>query len=137
MKATTILKQAALSFAILFFVASCASTGASTNTASAKKKKAYDPTGTWEYMVATPDGGGGGTMTIAGKPGAYTGVLSTDQFGDLELMGLDIQDTDMNASIEVMGMSADIEAAFEGDSFAGAVYLGEDSFPIEGNRVSK
>jgi len=137
MKASTILKQAGMSLAILFFVASCATTGASSNTASVKKKKVYDPTGTWEYVVATPDGGGGGTMTIEGKAGAYTGVLSTDQFGDLELMNLDIQDNNMNASVEVMGMGADIEVTFEGESFAGAVYLGEDAFPIEGNRVSK
>jgi len=136
MKGLNQLKPGLLFLAVLFFVASCAATGSGSTSAAAKKKE-YDPTGKWEYVVETPDGGNGGTMTISGAPGAYTGVLSTDQFGDLELMGLDIVDQNMNASIEVMGMSADIEVTFEDDSFSGAVYLGEDAFPIEGNRVSK
>lgn len=137
MKALNQAKQFLMAFAIILFVASCAATDSGSGTAKAKKKKAYDPTGTWEYMVETPDGGNGGTMVINGAPGAYTGSLETDQFGTLELMDLDIIDQNLTASIEVMGMGADIEVAFEGDTFNGAVYLGEDAFPIEGTRVSK
>ena len=135
MKAINPLKPGLLMLALAFIIASCAASG--TGSTAAAKKKEYDPTGQWEYVVDTPDGGSGGTMTIAGAPGAYTGMMSTDQFGDLELMGLDIVDQNMTASIEVMGMGADIEATFEGDTFSGAVYLGEDAFPVEGNRVSK
>lgn len=137
MKASTLLKKTFMLVLVLLFVASCAASGAGGSTTAKAKKKAYDPTGTWEYYVETPDGGSGGTMTIAGAPGAYTGTLSTDQFGTLELMGLDIVDQNMTASIEVMGMGADLEAAFEGDTFSGVVYLGEDAFPMEGKRTSK
>lgn len=137
MKASTQLKQSALFVLCLLFVASCAASSAGGGGTAKAKKKAYDPTGTWEYYVDTPDGGSGGTMTIAGAPGAYTGTLSTDQFGTLELMGLDIVDQNMTASIEVMGMGADLEAAFDGDTFSGVVYLGEDAFPMEGERVGK
>lgn len=137
MKALIQFKQVMMTLALVLFVASCAGTDAASGSAKAKQKKAYDPTGTWEYMVETPDGGGGGEMTIAGGPGAYTGSLETDQFGTLELMDLDIVDQNLTASIEVMGMGADIKVAFEGDTFSGAVYLGEDAFPFEGKRVSK
>lgn len=136
MKASTLLKQSILSLAVIFVMASCAASGTG-NSSSAKKKKAYDPAGTWEYYVDTPDGGSGGTLIISGSPGAYMGSLATDQFGTLELMGMDIVDTNMTASIDVMGMSADLEVAFEGENFSGVVYLGEDAFPMEGKRVSK
>ncbi len=137
MKALNQLKQVFLALAVIAFVASCAGTDASSGSAKADKPKPYDPTGTWEYIVDTPDGGSGGTMVISGAPGAYTGSLETDQFGTLELMGMDIVDQNMTASIEVMGTGADIEVSFEEDTFSGAVYLGEDAYPIEGTRVSK
>ena len=73
-------------------------------------------------------------MVIAGAAGVYTGALETDQFGTLELMGMDIVDQNMTASIEVMGTWADIEVSFEEDTFSGAVYLGEDVYRIEGTR---
>jgi len=134
-RASKQIKNAALLLAMIFFIASCAAS--STGTTAKAKKKAYDPTGSWEYYVDTPDGGSGGTMTISGSPGAYTGTLSTDQFGTLELTGLDVVDTNMTATIEVMGTGADIEVAFDGDTFSGVVYLGEDAFPMEGKRTSK
>lgn len=137
MKVLNQVKQFLFISALVIFVASCASTGAASGSAKSKKAEPYNPTGTWEYMVDTPDGGAGGTMVITGGPGAYTGTLDTDQFGTLELMDLDIVDTNMTASLEVMGTGADIEGAFDGDTFSGAVYLGEDAFPMEATRVSK
>ena len=136
MKSTALVKKTGLFLAIIFFVASCAASGTGTSTAKAKKK-VYDPTGTWEYYVDTPDGGSGGTMIISGSPGAFTGTLSTDQFGTLELMGLDIVDQNLTATLEVMGTGADVEVAFDGETFSGVVYLGEDGFPMQGERVSK
>ena len=125
---------------MLLFVMGCAATNTATTADASgkrsKKAKAYDPTGTWEYVVETPDGGSGGTLVIAGNPGAYTGSLETDQFGTIELTGIDFQGTAMTGSIEVMGSVAEIECDFDGDTFSGAVYLGEDTFPMEGKRVS-
>lgn len=129
-------------FAFLFvaaIISGCAASGTTTNsTATAKaKKKLYDPTGVWEYTVDTPDGGSTGTLRINGNPGAYTASLETDQFGTIEMTGVSVQDTNMTGTMEVMGTIAEIECQFDGDSMQGAVYLGQDAFPMSGRRVSK
>lgn len=120
-------------------LAGCAASGTTTNTSAKKETKAkvYNPSGVWEYSVDTPDGGSTGTLRINGNPGAYTASLETDQFGVLEIGGLNIQDSNLTGTIEVMGTAAEIECLFDGDSMTGAVYLGQDAFPMSGKRVSK
>lgn len=132
MKARLGIKHGLMLVAAMLFAFSCASTG--TSTSSKAKAKAYDPTGTWEYYVSTPDGGSAGEMVLSGNPGAYVGTLQTDQFGEIELTAIDVQGTQMTASMEVMGMSADLDCSFDGDSMEGTVYLGQDAFPIEATR---
>lgn len=124
---------------LLFVVGCAASSTATTGTASKAKAKPkpYDPTGTWEYTVETPDGGSGGTLVVTGSPGSYAATLETDQFGALELTEVSMDGQTMTGSIEVMGNYADIECTFDGEAFTGSVYLGEDAFPMEGKRVSK
>lgn len=139
MKTRMTLKIAGAFLLLSIFLVGCAASGTPTNsTAKAEAKpKVYNPAGSWEYTVETPDGGSSGTMTINGNPGAYTASLQTDQFGTLEINGLNIQDTNMTGNIEVMGTSAQIECQFDGDNMTGAVYLGQDVFPMSGKRVSK
>ncbi|NVK85062.1 MAG: hypothetical protein HWE21_12125 [Cytophagia bacterium] len=139
MKTKTTFKIVCAFLLITAFVVSCAASGTPTNsTAKADAApKAYNPAGVWEYMVDTPDGGSTGTMRISGSPGAFTASLETDQFGTLEVSGVNVQDTNMTGNIEVMGTSAQIECQFDGDSMTGAVYLGQDVFSMSGKRVSK
>lgn len=125
---------------MLLFVAGCAATGTASNGNAGKKGKkneVYDPTGTWEYSVESPDGATGGKLMIQGAPGTYSASLETDQFGTLELTDIDFQGTSMTGVIDVMGNTADIQCDFEGDTFTGSIYVGEDAFPMEGRRVSK
>ncbi|MEC7754583.1 MULTISPECIES: hypothetical protein [Roseivirga] len=132
--------QIMCAFALLSVVlAGCAASGTTTNSSAKKavKAKVYDPTGVWEYFVNTPDGGSSGTMRISGNPGAYTASLETDQFGVLEMNGVTVQDRNLTGSIEVMGTVAEIECQFDGDTMDGAVYMGQDTFPMSGKRVSK
>lgn len=135
------IKSAFALLVMLLFVVGCASsnTASTSGVASkkAKKVKPYDPTGTWEYTVETPDGASGGKLVIEGNPGTYSATLGTDQFGTLEITDVDLQGTSMTGAIEVMGTAASIECDFDGDTMSGAVYFGEDTFPLEGNRVSK
>lgn len=72
-----------------------------------------------------------------GSPGAYSATLETDQFGTLDVNGVTVQGTNMTGSIEVMGTVAELECQFDGDAMSGAVYLGQDAFPMTGKRVSK
>lgn len=140
MKNTNFIKSGLALIVTLLFVVGCAAsntTGTSSTAKKSKKEKAYDPTGTWEYSVEAPDGATNGQLVIKGAPGAYTASLETDQFGTLEIGGVDFQGKSMTGSIDVMGNTADIECDFDGDTFTGAVYLGEDALPMEGRRVSK
>ncbi|MBO6661749.1 hypothetical protein [Roseivirga sp.] len=139
MKTRMTLKTVFAFLLISAFVVSCAASGTTTNS-SAKaeaKQKAYDPAGVWEYSVDTPDGGSSGTLRIMGSPGAYSATLETDQFGTLDVNGVTVQGTNMTGSIEVMGTVAELECQFDGDAMSGAVYLGQDAFPMTGKRVSK
>ncbi|MFY0594179.1 hypothetical protein [Roseivirga sp.] len=134
------IKSALALLVMVLFVVGCAASNTASTSASAKKakkEKAYDPTGTWEYTVETPDGANGGKFIIAGNPGAYSASLETDQFGTLELQNVDVQGTSMTGDIEVMGNSASVECDFDGETMSGAIYFGEDAFPLEGKRISK
>lgn len=126
---------------MLLFVVGCAASSTATTGTAAKAKakpKPYDPTGTWEYTVEIPDGGFGGTLVVTGNPGAYAVTLETDEFGALETTEVSMDGQTMTGYIEVMmGNYADIECTFDGETFTGLVYLGEDAFPMEGKRVSK
>lgn len=140
MKNSKGIKSALAMLVMLLFVVGCAATNTASNGVAGKrgkKVKAYDPTGTWEYTVDSPDGSTGGTLIIEGNPGTYTASLGTEQFGTLEVLDVDLQGTSMTGNIEVMGTSASLECDFDGDTMSGAVYFGEDTFPLEGNRVSK
>jgi hypothetical protein len=102
-----------------------------------KKAPAYSPIGVWEYTVDMPDGGSYGVMNITGEPGAYEASLETDQFGTLEILGLDIVGMSMSGNIEVAGTTAELEGDFDGDDFSGAVVMGDQVFPLEATRTSK
>ena len=137
MNLNKLLKSLMAILVIVSFASGCAATyGDGSNTAKTKTKqpKPYDPTGSWEYMVETPDGGSGGVLVIAGNPGAYTATLETDQFGSLEMTEVIMNGQTMTGVIEVMGNVAEIECSFDGNTFTGVVYLGEDAFPMEGKR---
>ncbi len=139
MKRSKGIKGALAVVVMLLFVIGCApSNTATTSGKKTRKVKPYDPTGTWEYTVETPDGASsGGKLTIEGNPGAYAAALQTDQFGTLDLNDMEFQGTAMTGNIEVMGTVANIECDFDGDTFSGAIYFGDDTLPIEGKRVSK
>lgn len=138
MKNTNHIKSAFALVVMLLFVVGCAASGTANSSAKkSKKEKAYDPTGTWEYSVDAPDGATGGKLVIQGDPGTYTAQLETDQFGTIEVNDVDFQGTAMTGNIDVMGNVAEIECDFEGDTFSGVVYFGEDTLPMEGRRVSK
>jgi hypothetical protein len=76
-------------------------------------------------------------MRITGDNGLYAAVMETDQFGTLNVTGFTVVGNAFSGSIEVMGTTANIEGSFDGDSMAGYVNMGADSFPVQGTRKSK
>lgn len=141
--------KVALLVAVMCFLGSCAASNTSgagevdgSTTASSKKgkrakKEVYSPTGEWAYDVETPDGGSSGTMTIQGGPGTYEVILKTDQFGEIRIYDLEMTGESMVGKMDVAGVTAEVEGDFDGDSFSGAVILGDEVYPLEAVRTSK
>ncbi|GEM_PF-597640 len=149
MKCFNPLTRVALLVTVLCFLGSCAASNSSgvpgadgSTTASSKKgkkakKEEYSPAGEWAYDVETPDGGSSGTMTVTGGPGTYEVILKTDQFGEIRVYDLDMTGESMMGKIDVAGVTAEMEGDFDGDSFSGALVLGDEVYPIEAVRTSK
>ena len=131
------------------FLGGCASSGLTANSSAeagntsgkkskkAKKEEVYNPAGVWEYTVETPDGGNAGLMRISGEPGNFEVMLETDQFGELRVYDLEMTGESMSGKIDVAGVSAEVEGDFDGESFSGAVILGDEAYPLEAMRTSK
>ncbi|KOF02381.1 hypothetical protein OB69_12260 [Roseivirga seohaensis subsp. aquiponti] len=128
-----------LSLLLAVSIVGCAS-GKASATAKVEKKakeKAYDPRGVWNYTVQTPDTDSYGIMRITGDNGLYAAVMETDQFGTLNVTGFTVVGNAFSGSIDVMGTTASIEGTFDGESMAGYVNMGADSFPVQATRKSK
>lgn len=99
------------------------------------KSEVFNPLGDWEYKVTTDVSYG--VITIAGKKGAYTGSMTTEVFGTLQVQALKIEGTTLTGDLDVGGTPATIECEFDGDEISGAVTAGADKFPFVGERADK
>lgn len=101
------------------------------------KAPAYDPVGDWAYEIETPDGAISGDMTIKKEEGAYVIVVETDDFGTLELEDVEFEDTEMTATVDVQGITAEFEVEFDGDSMSGIINYGGEDLAISAERAKK
>lgn len=98
-------------------------------------EKAFDPLGDWEYKVTTDVSHG--VITIGGEKGAYTGSMTTEVFGTLEIKAMKIEGTTLTGDLDVGGTPAKIDCEFDGNEISGAVTAGSDKFPFIGQRAEK
>ncbi|MCE7991032.1 MAG: hypothetical protein HEP71_03595 [Roseivirga sp.] len=98
------------------------------------KAPAYDPTGTWNYEIETPDGAISGDMSIAKTDGEFEVSVETDDFGTLELEDVEVKDNEMTASVDVQGVTAEFEVEFDGDEMSGIILYGGEELPIVAER---
>jgi hypothetical protein len=130
-----------VSILLIGFMCGCAASsnagGDAAKSAKKVKEKPYDPTGSWEYTVATPNGDSFGVMTVTGGNGLFEASLATDQFGTLQVSGFTVVGTSFSGTIDVMGTMADLSGNFDGDTMTGSVLLGADSYPMEGSRKTQ
>lgn len=117
-----------LSLLIVLSIASCKSE-------KSGGEKAFNPVGDWEYKVTTDVSYG--VITIAGEKGNYTGSMTTEVFGTLQIMNLEIEGTSLTGDLDVGGTPAKITCEFDGNEIAGAVTAGADKFPFIGKRADK
>lgn len=123
---STILKTTAR--AILFLAA------VSLNAEEWSKQTTYDPSGTWDYEVETPDGNVTGEMIVKLEEGEYEVVIKSDVYGDLTVSDITFEKMVMEGEIAVEGQSMSVEFEFDGDDMEGAVYTGEDELAITAER---
>jgi hypothetical protein len=125
---------------LIGFLSGCAASTNATGEAKAAKKekeKPYDPTGSWEYTVATPNGDSFGVMLVSGANGLFEASLQTDQFGTLQVTDFTVVGMAFSGSIDVMGTIAELSGNFDGDAMTGSVLLGADSYPLQGARKAQ
>lgn len=101
------------------------------------KAPAYDPTGTWNYEIETPDGAISGDMTITKTDGEFEVKVETDDFGTLELEDVEVKEKEMTASVDVQGVTAEFEVEFDGDEMSGIILYGGEELPIVAEREKK
>jgi hypothetical protein len=126
------------SLVLLSMIAGCAasSNAGGTTAKVAKKVKAYDPTGSWDYSVSTPNGESYGLMMITGGNGIFEASLETDQFGTLPVSSFSVVGTGFSGVLDVMGTFADLSGNFDGEMMSGAVALGPEVYSLQGTRRS-
>lgn len=137
-KITTLKRSAILAMVALLLIAFPVQYGVSASLSQdAEVQKAYDPSGTWNYEVETPEGTLTGEMTIKKADDQFEVVIESDVYGTLELEDITFEKMVMEASIEIEGDQIEFEWKFDGDSMEGAAYSGEDELAMTAERKSK
>ena len=123
---SSILKAAACAMLLLAVV--------SLNAEEWSHQTTYDPSGTWDYEVETPDGSITGEMTVKIVEGKYDVLIKSDVYGNLTVSDITFEKMVMEGEIAVEGQSMSIEFEFDGDEMEGAVYTGEEALAITAER---
>mgnify|MGYP000318154312 CR=1 FL=1 len=123
---SSILKTAAC--AMLFLAA------VSLSAEKLSQQTTYDPSGTWDYEVETPDGNMTGEMTVKLVEGKYEVLIKSATYGNLSVSDITFEKMVMEGEIAVEGQSMSIEFEFDGDEMEGAVYTGEEALAITAER---
>lgn len=100
-------------------------------------KTAYDPSGNWTYEVSMPEGTMTDDMDITKNEGEYEVSIETDQFGTLELEDVTMDETSMEANVEINGAIIDFEFEFDGDSMEGIINTPDGEVEITAERNKK
>ncbi|MEM0940912.1 MAG: amidohydrolase family protein [Bacteroidota bacterium] len=109
-----------------------------------KKKKSngeepLNADGVWSYSTETPQGEGGGTITISGSPGNYSGTMTlsfNDSTNDMENIEVDGNTVSFSVKTNVgEEITIDVSMTIDEDTFEGTLSVAEfGSFPMEGSK---
>lgn len=101
---------------------------------SMKPATAYDPTGIWDYEVATPDGSMSDILTISKKDKEYRVSVATAQYGTLELGNITLKEKELTADVDMQGAIIDFNFVFDGDSMEGKIMTPDADLTITAKR---
>ena len=98
-----------------------------------ESNKPFNPVGDWKYKVTTDVSYG--VISIKAVNQGYAASMTTEVFGTLELMNLQIKDKELMADLDVAGTPAKITCTFSSDDkMKGAVRTSDTEFPFIGER---
>lgn len=101
---------------------------------SMKPATIYDPSGTWDYEVETPDGTMSDKLTINKEDGKYEISIETTQYGTLELGDIVLSDTELSANVDMQGAIIEFEFEFDGDSMDGKITTPDGDLTMSAKR---
>lgn len=101
---------------------------------SMKQATDYDPTGIWNYEVATPDGNMSDILTISKEDKEYRVSVATVQYGTLELGNITLEEKELTADVDMQGAIIDFKFVFDGDSMEGEITTPDADLTITAKR---
>jgi len=90
--------------------------------------------GSWDYTIAMEKEDLKGTLKLSKTNASYAGVLTSFENGAIELQNLKIEGSQLNGTFRLGRSEYTITGAFQGDTFAGKVSLGQKEFVMVANR---
>ncbi|NND05513.1 MAG: hypothetical protein HKN87_03955 [Saprospiraceae bacterium] len=109
----------------------CNSSRQATDSVASAQLKAVDPyVGIWDYAVKdTPEGDMTGELEILSNKGNYSATMR-GAGGEIGIVDFQILDNKLSGKFDYQGMRIDVNATFQGSTFAGEVGVDYTTFPI-------
>jgi len=96
---------------------------------------AYDPTGTWTYSVATPEGNLTGEMVISkAEDGTLEVLIKSSVYGNIELGDVTFKEMVLEGSADIDGGNIEFEFKFDADDIEGSVYTPDGTLSMTAER---
>jgi hypothetical protein len=92
--------------------------------------------GTWSYTVESPQGELTGTLTLEGDQSSLSGTFVGPQGESSELESVSFDGTTLSFTVSTPQGTASVTVTVEGETFEGTASVGDQSFPISGERTS-
>jgi len=92
--------------------------------------------GSWSYTVESPQGELTGTLTLEGDQSGLEGTFVGPRGDEQELQSVSFDGTTLSFSVNSPQGTLSVTVTVEGESFEGTASLGDQSFPISGERTS-
>ena len=103
---------------------------------------AYDPSGTWEYELETPEGMSiTGDMDIEKDGEDYSVVIKIENFGDLEIEEIEYEEGEeedtarLTGIVDVQGETVDFSADFSGDEMEATLSSSQGEISVYAERA--
>ncbi len=93
--------------------------------------------GSWDYTITLEKQELTGSMKLSKTNSSYAGALTSFENGDIELENLRMEGSKLNGTLRMGRSEYMITGAFQGDTFAGKIQLGQKEFSMVATRPAE